>query len=122
MNLTKFKIERISASNGGKTAVLTLSVGITVFGIEGAKRNVYYIGGITADSLKSHKVGDTLEANLAEYWQVKRPYFVKERNTWVLCNWLHSKIQYPDGVPQEPHPAEYVAWQAARQQPATVAA
>lgn len=105
-----FKIAKITASNEGKTAVLTLTVGIALFGIADAKRNVYYVGGITADSAKTLAIGQELKDNLANYWLVKRPYFVKEKATWVLCTWLHSKIQHPDGVQQEPYPAEYLEW------------
>jgi len=96
-----FKIEKITNSNGGKTAVLTLSVGITLFGIEGAKRNVYYIGGISADSAKTLKLGQELKDNLENYWQVKRPFTHPTSGKEILLTWLHSKVQYPDGPPKD---------------------
>lgn len=117
-----FKVAKITPSNEGKTAVLTLTVGITLFGIENAKKNVYYFGGVTAEAAKSITVGAELKEDLVNYHQVKRPYFIKDRNTWVLLTWLHSKVQYPDGVPSEPLPEAYVAWLKAQQSAAVVAA
>lgn len=96
-----FKIAKITASNEGKTAVLTLTVGIALFGIADAKRNVYYVGGITADSAKTLTVGQELKDNLENYWQVKRPFKHPVSGQDIQLTWLHSKIQYPDGPPQD---------------------
>ena len=122
MEITTFKILKKSVSNGGKTNVLSLGVGITIFGIENAKYNTYYIGGLSVKAMENYVVGQELKDSFENYWQVKRPYFIEERNQWVILTWLHPKVMYPNGMPPEaPNPA-YEAFLKSKQAPAAVAA
>lgn len=112
--MSKLTIEKITATNGGKTALLTLSLKTAFLGIPDAKRTMYYAGGILADAVANVKVSDTLEVDLEQYWHVKRPYFIKEKATWVLLTYLHGKEQYPQ-APVVELPKEYIEWLAAKQ-------
>lgn len=108
-----FNIEKITPSNEGKTAVLTLSTGIGFFGIENIKKNIFYIGGLVFEAVKHLKVGEKLTEEMDNFWQVKRPYYIAEKTTWVLLTYLHHKSTHPE-CPIVEFPAEYLAWKAAQ--------
>lgn len=111
-------IEKITPTNEGKTALLTLSLKTAFLGIPDAKRTMYYAGGILKAAADTKKVGETVDVNLDDYWHVKRPFYIKEKTTWVLLTYLHGKEQYPNGAPEVVFPEDYIKWLAAKEKAA----